>query len=98
VGYYTRFTIKAERHLDDVIELAEEISGYTLNEYSHDIKWYSHVDDMRKVSLDFPDNLITLEGVGEEDGDMWKKYFYNGKCQVAEAIITYEPFDPLKLQ
>lgn len=53
---------------------------------------------MRKVSTMFPDELLTISGVGEESGDIWKAYFLNGKAQICQAQIIFEDFDKNKLK
>lgn len=62
-----------------------------------DGRWYEHEKDMREISSRYPHIFFTLTGEGEESGDLWKKYFLNGKCQVAKAAIVIAPFDPEKL-
>lgn len=56
-------------------------------------KWYEHDDEMKAFSKKYPQYLFTLKGDGEEAGDMWVKYFLDGKVQTAEAKITFDPFD-----
>ena len=63
-----------------------------------DCKWYEHDKDMIKMSLVFPDVIFLLEGEGEESGDIWKKYYKNGKIQICKAKMTFDDFDVLKLQ
>lgn len=60
-------------------------------------KWYDHEEDMRRLSLKFPDVVFTLNGEGEEAGDVWVKYFRNGKMQVDKIEIKLAAFDPKKL-
>jgi hypothetical protein len=64
---------------------------------SESCKWYDHEKEMRAFSKQFPNVLFTLEGQGEEAGDLWQKYFLNGKMQTAKAVISFEMFDPAKL-
>ena len=65
---------------------------------SEECKWYDHEDDMKVFSRKFPTLLFKLEGKGEESGDMWVKYFRDGKMQVCEAKITFDDYDESKLQ
>jgi hypothetical protein len=60
-------------------------------------KWYDHDDDFLKFSKSFPDWLFILKGEGEESGDVWKKYYLNGKKQEAKAKISFDDFDEKKL-
>jgi len=60
-------------------------------------KWYEHEADFRAFSLKHPTILFTLHGEGEENDDIWNKYFLNGKCQVAKAEFQIAPFDRKKL-
>ena len=74
-----------------------EITGYS-DPFGDSIKWYDHDDHMREISRRYPDLLFTLEGVGEEAGDMWCKYYQKGLCQHELARIEYGKFDPAKLK
>ena len=81
---------------DMVIEQWLEETG-TKSSLDQECKWYEHEGDMRAVSTKFPGVLFTLHGKGEEGGDLWRKYFLDGKCQEARAIIKYPAFDPAEL-
>lgn len=63
-----------------------------------EMKWYSHEQDMLAFSKRFPTVLFTLVGEGEENEDMWRKYFRDGKAQFAKARVEFEDFDPKKLK
>lgn len=82
--------------LEDPKEIISERVGY--DPFEESCKWYDHDKDMVAVSRDFPDTLFELSGEGEESGDIWKKYFLNGKVQVAKAKIIFEEFDVKKLK
>ena len=60
-------------------------------------KWYEHESDMKAFSLQFPNHLFVLDGVGE-DGERMRKYFKNGKVQDAKPILAYEEFVESKLK
>lgn len=66
-------------------------------EETQECKWYEHEKHMREMSKAVPDVLFILKGEGEESGDIWHKYFLNGKMQVSKAVLTLEPYDPKKL-
>lgn len=71
-------------------------------EYTHlcyePAKWYNHVDDILALSLKFPEIIFSLHGLGEDNEDMWIKYFRNCQMQECRAQITFEPFDPDKFE
>lgn len=60
-------------------------------------KWYEHEEDMKRISRQFPNVLFTLHGSGEESGDVWVKYFKDGKMQASKAEIKLAAFDPKQL-
>jgi hypothetical protein len=79
-----------------------EEAGYSLDDdgtpSGGDTRWYEHEKDIREFSKRYPSFLFILSGEGEESGDIWKKYFLNGKCQVAKAEVRCADFDPKKLK
>ena len=60
-------------------------------------KWYDNEEDMRLLSKEFPDILFKLYGKGEDNEDIWNKYFMNGKMQYCPVKMMFEPFDKSKL-
>lgn len=89
---------------DDVMQALRqenENARYALGEdgdAEESCKWYEHETEMKAFSKKYPEWLFALSGTGEESGDIWKKYFVNGKFQSAKAVITLEDFDPKKLK
>lgn len=106
MGYYTKFSLSVEPfYMDQLIpEFRDSCDSARFAMQSNGIangdgvKWSSHEDDLKKFSKKYPDVLFILSGVGEESGDMWRKYFKGGKVQVAKARIDYDPFDESKLE
>lgn len=43
------------------------------------LKWYDYAEDMATISLNFPQYIFRLEGVGEENGDQWAHWFFMGR-------------------
>lgn len=93
MGYYTDYGLSIENgyHVQDEIEKRlEEISGYALEVgYVMNGKWYDHDKDMIQLSKEFPDVTFYLEGNGEEQGDVWKAIFKNGKSKVVKPEIVW---------
>lgn len=91
MGYYTRYTLTTKPEVNDFLSYIKNKDSPDLCSYgndfllnicennSDDTKWYEHNKDMKEISLKFPDVLFTLNGEGEETGDIWRKYFKNGK-------------------
>lgn len=101
MGYYTRYALKCSDKalIKELIKENENAacafsaSGSPCEE----IKWYEHEEELREFSKRYPDVLFTLKGEGEEQGDLWIKYFQNGKMQLAAAKIAFARFDKKKL-
>ena len=104
MGYYTSYTLETDAEDDQPIVDAlreKEVIGGALSEgfeVYESVKWYEHEDDMRSISKAFPAVLFHLHGEGEENGDLWDKYFKNGKMQVCKAVISYPAYDESKLE
>lgn len=65
---------------------------------SDSCKWYDHEKEVSDFSKIYPDVLFELYGEGEESGDIWKKYFKNGKVQTCGVVMTFPPFDESKMK
>lgn len=93
MGYITDYDISSNSQ--EIQEAIEKQSGY---DDFQSIKWYEWENDVKTVSLQFPDEVIEIYGEGESSGDIWKAYVKNGKSFTTEAKITFEDFDESKLQ
>lgn len=99
MGYYTSFSFEVLDGDDGVTDYEQEIkdiSGYG-SLFDGSVKWYDHEGDMRLLSSRHPNTLFKLSGDGEENGDLWIKYYLSGKIQRCKAVITFDPFDLSKL-
>jgi hypothetical protein len=104
MGYYTRYTLTVSSQEEKLIkELREENEsahnaicekGFTADE----CKWYDHETDLKTFSKKHPRVLFTLEGEGEESGDIWTLYVKNGKSQLEKAEIIVGDYDPKKME
>lgn len=45
-------------------------------------KWYAHEDDCRELSRRHPALVFILDGEGEDQGDVWRKFFHDGRLYV----------------
>lgn len=79
----------------DLYRVISSVVGY--NPFEDACKWYEHDEHMRKVSLLHKGTIFILQGEGEGFGDVWRKYYLDGKCQEVKAIITFDEFDESKL-
>ncbi|ANY67703.1 hypothetical protein BBD42_15435 [Paenibacillus sp. BIHB 4019] len=99
MGYCTHYSVAILPDSEVIRHIIENDDNlYAIHEDADSYKWYDHESDMRNFSAKFPDYTFQLSGEGEDSGDIWRKYFCNGKMQHCPAQITYEPFDESKLQ
>jgi hypothetical protein len=103
MGYYTNYkleimnsTAEENTQIKEYID-KDDYMYYAFN-YEDLCKWYDHEVDMNILSQKFPNVVFKLSGEGEESGDIWVKYFKDGKMQYCPAIITFEEFDESKLK
>jgi len=74
-----------------------EAAKYSLDEDGYPIDettWYDCDKHLREFSKEYPDIVIMIHGAGEECGDIWNRYFSNGKMQSCDATVTIPPFNP----
>ena len=111
MGYYTNYkmTVIDENgnDIDSSIEpLFHEQELYQSGVSVQDVitqkldafKWYEHDKDMREYSEVHPQYLFILDGEGEESGDIWRKFYKNGKSYEWKLEYTLPDFDPDKLK
>lgn len=107
MGYYTSYKLRIENpgshdtyDLIDILRKESEGAKYAISEdgsVEESCKWYEAESDLKIFSKKYPEVLFELHGEGEESGDIWIKYFKNGKCQHAKSRIVFERFDITKL-
>jgi hypothetical protein len=94
MGYYTRFELSVVED-DSGITLCDhklaisEVAGYD-DCFDDEIKWYGYKEDMQKYSKAYPNTIFLLDGIGEENGDVWKSFFKNGERNYIKAQIVFD--------
>lgn len=108
MGYYTYFTLNVlnwkELNRQEQQRITGELRDMDVFEdigdgYAYaDAKWYDSDEDMYILSKRCPKALFSLEGDGEEDGDLWQVFYKNGMAQNANVRIERDEFDPKLLR
>lgn len=109
MGYYTHHTLhiaKDDADEDFVqglgldrgyahLEICEPaIDGCVSFQQEEQSKWYEHTEELLVVSRAHPDILFVLDGDGEEQGDIWREFFLNGRTYRWElGEVTRPPFN-----
>ncbi len=91
MGYYTQYDwVKdpSKAVLKWVSDNEDTDLSYALS-VADQTKWYDHEKDMKELSLLFPDEVLSIEGVGEEQPDTWRKHFKNGEVRACQASINF---------
>lgn len=102
MGYYTKHKleiIEGNDNKTDYISEIVEISGYSSSLFKgEEYKWYDSDIHMKYYSKKHPNTVFRLSGEGEESGDIWVKYYKNGKVHSCKARITHDTYDESKLE
>jgi hypothetical protein len=101
MGYYTQYSLGVLQGKDTNIDYQKEICDMVDYEYLFDeqTKWYKHDEDMKTISRKYPKVLFVLHGVGDDYGDIWRAYYYDGECKERiEAEIVFKEFDLSKVK
>jgi hypothetical protein len=68
-------------------------NGYEVEATLNEAKWYDWQSDLEILSRKFPAVVITVGGVGEEPGDIWRARVQNGETKQAKATISFPGLD-----
>jgi hypothetical protein len=100
MGYITNYTLEhnvTEAEWTVVQDQFDEVGvGFVFDlGGSSDIPWYEHEEHMLRISERCPEFTFTLTGIGETNGDLWKKRFRAGRVEEARAEIVWPEFEAL---
>lgn len=102
--------VESHAQFDELVNALQEMEIYdyavTGNDYDaykksvtfyccDSVKWYNHDDDMKRISIQFPDMTFMIEGHGEEFGDLWRCYYKNGEQEFCRGEIFFEEPDEI---
>ena len=86
-----------EEYQPDVVQVIKEIMDDDDSYYGitseEPCKWYDHDENMMALSKKYPNLVLYLYGVGEENNDVWCAYYYNGKMQKIQPVLKWPDFD-----
>lgn len=102
MGYYTDFSIQlvgehiGEVKADEVMAELEKISEYGFYregvqeiKSSDSCKWYEHEEHLKALAITYPDIGFEVKGIGEEQPDMWAKYFRGDNFHGDQAVMSF---------
>lgn len=105
MGYLTNFRLHVRKTDGSIGHLPQidDLGGYgdwasSAQSRSRDnivrldgVKWYEHEDDMIALSKEHPTLVWVLDGEGEDQGDVWRKFFYRGNVWAWRLPSTEPP-------
>ncbi len=71
----------------DQIRKENERIAYSLSQIT---TWYDHEEDMLVISKQYPETTFKLSGEGEENDDIWAKFFKKGKVVERRAEVKLD--------
>ena len=107
MGYYTNYNLEIiEGSFKSTTEPCSHCGGTGSSCIEHDFpmhikdnldgetKWYEHQADMKSFSKKYPKVTFKLSGTGEEQGDVWVKFFRNGKVVERRSVVNLDDTAP----
>jgi hypothetical protein len=70
-----------------------ELTGYGPTLFEEANKWYEEILEMTEYSKRHPKTTFKITGEGEEAGDVWIRYYLNGKTQELIPTVTWPEFN-----
>lgn len=106
MSYRTDYFLSADTLSDELVkQMAEMVhafdGGGAFEDISdgewvgYDLRWYDQELDMFRLSKQFPDNMFTLSGYGEDRDDIWIEYWKDGAVQT--CTMMFPPCDEAKM-
>lgn len=93
MGYYTKYDLTIlnddDYIMDSIIEFGDLDLSYHLSDRC---KWYDHDTDIINLSLKHKDKVFRLEGRGEDDDDIWVKFYKNGEFRMYQSQIVHKQY------
>jgi len=86
------FNVREHVLIEDLEDRLEEIVGYRfdIGGESGPCKWYDYNKHMLQLSLEFPNVTFVVEGIGEDQGDIWRATYKAGTVENKKAKIVFE--------
>lgn len=86
-----------QEFLSELAEVANEMydAGFSegdFNEITQEVNWYGILDDMKELSVFFPD-IVLMVTVMEGDGEQWTSYFWDGEMANELTYPVFYEFD-----
>lgn len=106
MGYYTDFKLTHDdptpdaNHEQHIGVLADypPTCGYDFGPFGQEVKWYDCDEDMIAYSKLYPNVMFEVDGVGEDEDDIWRAYYKNGKMAKYYAEIKFPEFNEEDMQ
>lgn len=104
MGYYTQYSlivIDGDQDLIRQFREENENAKWALQEdgsCEQECKWYNSTQELEEFSKKHPEALFQMDGIGEEDDDIWSLWCRNGKSYQEKAVIIYPVYDETKLK
>ena len=89
MGYYSNFRIiQASDRANYEIKIKSDY--FWSDDSLLGVKWYECFEDCEDVSFYYPDEVIILEILGEDDTEPRRHYFKAGVHKEGKTVITFE--------